>query len=125
MRRLANNESEQESSIPVRQVDPKRTFSMSRDADPQHRLWLSLGYGGKTARQPTWRYWKTQPKQWEISAPNELANFQQRDRTVFFKGKEILTGDTQWSATWQTVAYFYEKVLPTLTPPPLSKKIDA
>jgi hypothetical protein len=31
---------------------------VSMDRDPHQRLWLSLGYGGKTASIATWRYWK-------------------------------------------------------------------
>lgn len=100
---------------------------MSRDVDGQQRLWLSLGYGGKNADPTTWRYWK-EPKgsrQWVISAPNSLAQFAQRDKTVFYGGKAIFTADTQWSATWRSLAYFYEKVVPTLPEPPMDTKSAA
>ena len=98
---------------------------MSRDSDSHQRLWLSLGHGGKRARQPTWRWWqdKDNPKIWTISAPNGLAEFTQIGRTVSYQGKEIITSKTQWAATWQTVAYFYEIVVPSLPHP--SKSSDA
>ena len=98
---------------------------MSRDADGQQRLWLSLGYRGKTGTQPTWRYWKTDSKKWIISAPNELAEFELHDKTVFYKEEAIFTGKTQWSATWQALAYFYEVVVPSLPVPPIRAKGDA
>jgi len=95
---------------------------MSKDADPQQRLWLAFGYGGKRASEKTWRYWaKPDSKsEWIISAPNGYAEFEQKGRTVFYKGKEILTAETQWRATWGALAHFYEKVAPALPPPPLS-----
>lgn len=99
---------------------------MSRDADGQKRRWLSLGYGGKKAEPSTWRYWEQRPRgsrQWVISAPNNLAEFEQHDKTVFYKGEAILTAETQWSATWRSLAYFYEHVVPTLAAPPMSPKV--
>lgn len=90
---------------------------MSKDKDAEQRLWLSLGYGGKRADPRTWRYWKKPggAKQWVIAAPNDLAEFEQHDKTVFYQGKQILEAATQWSATWRTLAYFYEHVIPPLT----------
>lgn len=75
---------------------------MSRDQDGQQRLWLSLGYGGKTAVVNTWRYWPAAGKKstWVISAPNNLDEFEQRGRVVFYLGEKILEGATQWRATW-------------------------
>jgi hypothetical protein len=94
---------------------------MSRDADSQQRLWLSLGYGGKTAPLHTWRYWKTSnDREWIIAAPNGLAEFVLKDRIVFYKGQEVLAASTQWGATWRALAYFYENVIPTVKPPPMS-----
>ncbi len=98
---------------------------MSRDADAQQRLWLSFGYGGKTKSQPAWRYWEkgnTETRRWIISAPNDVAQFEQIDKTVYFQGRQILTAATQWAATWAALAYFYEKVVPTLTPPRIGKE---
>ena len=97
---------------------------MSLDTDAQQRLWLSLGYGGKTKPQPTWRYWEDPKgsKRWVISAPNELAEFEQLDKTIRYRGEVVAAGDTQWAATWAALAYFYEKIIPTLDPPPLGKK---
>ena len=97
---------------------------MSRDADAQQRLWLSFGYGGKRKPQPTWRYWEQSKGsgRWVISAPNEVAEFEQHGRTVFYRGEKILTASTQWAATWAALAYFYEKVVPSLQPPPLSER---
>jgi hypothetical protein len=97
---------------------------MSRDADAQQRLWLSFGYGGKKAPQPTWRYWQKAKgsAHWIISAPNAVAEFELQDKTVFYHGELVLTGRTQWAATWATLAYFYEKVVPTLQPPPISDR---
>lgn len=92
---------------------------MSRDTDMQQRLWKSLGYGGKTAKQPTWRYWEVGPKHWVISAPNELAQFDLRDKALAHEGRVIHTAKTQWSATWNALAYFYENVVPTLAVPAL------
>lgn len=95
---------------------------MSKDKDAEQRLWLSLGYGGKRADPRTWRYWKKPggAKQWVIAAPNDLAEFEQHDKTVFYQGKQILEAATQWSATWRTLAYFYEHVIPTVPRPPLA-----
>lgn len=97
---------------------------MSRDTDSQQRLWNSLGYGGKNSEPTTWRYWKgaKDSRSWVISAPNNLAQFEQHDKTVFYMGKAIVTAVTQWSATWRSLAYFYEEIVPTLTAPPLSAK---
>jgi hypothetical protein len=95
---------------------------MSRDSDGQQRLWLSLGYGGKTAKKPTWRYWQLGPKHWVISAPNELAKFDLRDRTLFHDDRPIHTAATQWAATWYALAYFYEKLIPTVQVPPMDPK---
>ena len=98
---------------------------MSRDADGQQRLWLSLGYAGKKGNKDNWRYWEKQPKgsrQWVISSPNSHVEFEQHDKTVFFRGKQILTAKTQWAATWRALAYFYEEVVPTLPEPPMSPK---
>ncbi len=97
---------------------------MSRDADAQQRLWLSFGYGGKRKPQPTWRYWKqsTGASRWIISAPNAVAQFEQEGRTVYYRGEKIITAPTQWAATWATLAYFYEKVVPSLQPPPMSEE---
>jgi|JI9StandDraft_2_1071091.scaffolds.fasta_scaffold35131_2 hypothetical protein len=95
---------------------------MSRDSDPNQRKWLSLGYGGKNAPATTWRYWKkpNQTRQWVISAPNDLAEFEQHDRTVFHEGVAIHTAKTQWLATWAALAYFYGQLLPNLPAPTLS-----
>ena len=70
---------------------------MSRDADPQQRLWLSLGYGGKTARSDCWRYWKNpdEERTWIIAAPNGLAEFLLVHRAVPDQGREVLLGKTQ------------------------------
>jgi hypothetical protein len=99
---------------------------MSRDSDPHQRKWLSLGYGGKTAPKTTWRYWEKPgartgtPSTWIISAPNGLAEFEQRGKSVFYQGAEILAEPTQWLATWSALGYFYAKILPELPAPPLS-----
>lgn len=97
---------------------------MSRDRDPQQRLWLSLGYGGKKALRSTWRWWpKPGAKStWVIAAPNDLAFFEQRDRKVYYNDVEIVSAETQWQATWRTLAFFYESVIPTVTPPPLAAR---
>lgn len=96
---------------------------MSQDADAQQRLWLSLGYGGKRKPQPTWRYWEHPKgsKRWVISAPNQLAEFEQHGKTVLYRGEVVATGRTQWAATWAALAYFYETVVPTIKPPALGK----
>lgn len=96
---------------------------MSRDGDAQHRLWLSLGYGGKKAPKTSWRYWAraNTTREWIISAPNELAEFEQQHTSVFYKGEKIIEEKTQWLATWATLAYFYKSIVPKLRPPPLSK----
>jgi hypothetical protein len=97
---------------------------MSRDTDAQQRLWLSLGYGGRSKPQPAWRYWETEKgsKQWIISAPNELAEFEQHGNKILYQGEVVVTARTHWAATWGALAYFYETILPTLTPPALDKK---
>lgn len=97
---------------------------MSRDRDPQQRLWLSLGYGGATAPQPTWRYWAKPGEKftWIIAAPNDLARFEQRGSKVYYGDVEIISAETQWEATWRTLAFFYESVIPTVTPPPLAAR---
>lgn len=94
---------------------------MSRDRDAQQRLWLSLGYGSKGSPKTTWRYWSkpNSKREWIIRAPNDLAEFEQRHRTIFYRGVEVLTAKTQWLATWGAVAHFYEKVIPTVPLPPL------
>ena len=94
---------------------------MSRDRDPQQRIWLSLGHGGKTAPKTTWRWWKkpNSEREWIISAPNGLAEFEQRGNTVFYKGVQVVTAKTQWLATWGAVGYFYAEVAPVSLPPPL------
>jgi hypothetical protein len=96
---------------------------MSKDKDPQQRLWLSLGYGGKRASTVTWRYWAKRGEKgtWIIAAPNDLAKFEQRGREVFLNSKQILSGRTQWHATWAALAYFYSDVVPTIEPPRLGK----
>ena len=97
---------------------------MSRDEDANQRLWKSLGYGGKRSEPTTWRYWK-KPNEvhiWTIAAPNDLAKFEQRDKTVFYNGEVIITAETQWSATWKALAYFYDKIVPTVPKPPMSDK---
>jgi hypothetical protein len=98
---------------------------MGMDRDAQQRLWLHLGYGGKKSEPTTWRYWKKpkSSKEWVIAAPHYLAEFEQHDKTVFYRGEPILTADTQWSATWRALAYFYEKVVPTLVPPPMTDAV--
>jgi len=92
---------------------------MSRDADSQQRLWLSLGYGGKSGPAASWRYWKAtgEERTWIIAAPNGLAEFRQVDRTVYLGDRELLTAMTQWEATWRAVAYFYSDLVPTLIAP--------
>lgn len=94
---------------------------MSKDQDAHQRLWLSLGYGGKTAPVTTWRYWKhpQEPQCWIIAAPNGLAEFVQRNRTVFYKDREILTAESQWQATWSALGFFYAKLVPILPKPPI------
>lgn len=94
---------------------------MSRDADPQQRLWLALGYGGKTAPADRWRYWKKpdEERTWIIAAPNGLAEFLLVHHAVSYQGREVLVGRTQWDATWKALAYFYSDLVPTLKPPPL------
>ena len=97
---------------------------MSRDRDAQKRLWLSLGYGGKTAPTSTRRYW-AKPREksaWIIAAPNDIARFEQRERKVYYGNVEIISAETQWEATWRTLAYFYERVIPTVTPPTLATR---
>lgn len=95
---------------------------MSRDGDAQQRLWLSLGYGGKQAPVTNWRYWKkpNETREWFISAPNDLAEFEQKHTAVYYKGEQILKEETQWLATWATLAYFYKEIVPKLKPPPKS-----
>lgn len=97
---------------------------MSRDTDPQERLWQSFGYGHKSSAPTTWRYWEEPKgsKQWIISAPNDLVRFEQRDKTVFYKGEAIHTAETQWLATWRALAYFYDQVVPTLPRPAIGEK---
>jgi len=87
-----------------------------KDSDPHERRWRSLGYGGKTAPASTWRYWKKPGAkgEWIIAAPNGVAEFEQRQRDIYFRGEKILSGATQWSATWKALAYFYEYVAPTI-----------
>jgi len=95
---------------------------VSKDADPQQRLWLSLGYGGKTASPETWRYWPKPgaTREWIIAAPNGLAEFELRHHDVYLGGTKLLTGETQWKATWMALAYFYEHIIPTVKPPPIA-----
>ena len=95
---------------------------MSKDNDKHQRQWKSLGYGGKSDPDTVWRWWEKSraEKVWIISAPNGLAEFEQRGRTVFLDGEELFTGRTQWDATWRALAYFYEKVIPTAPAPPMS-----
>lgn len=94
---------------------------MSRDQDGQQRRWLSLGYGGKTSAVNTWRYWpvSNEKSNWVISAPDNLAEFEQRGKVVFYKGEKILEGSTQWRATWAALGHFYSEILPNLPVPPL------
>jgi hypothetical protein len=84
---------------------------------------LSLGYGGKTAPKTTWRYWKKAKDKdvWVIAAPNGLAEFEQRDREVFLNGERLLSGATQWQATWAALAYFYGKIIVKCPVPPLDE----
>ena len=98
---------------------------VSRDTDANQRLWESLGYGGKTSPPSTWRYWKQGDRHWVIAAPNDLALFEQRHRSVSYNGEVVVTGKTQWSATWGVVSYFYAHIIPTLQKPPLGKGADA
>jgi hypothetical protein len=95
---------------------------MSRDGDAQQRLWLSFGYGGKQAPVTTWRYWAkpNETREWFILAPNDLAEFEQKHTAVYYKGEQILKEETQWLATWATLAYFYKEIVPKLKPPPKS-----
>ncbi|MDH6170910.1 hypothetical protein M2282_006090 [Variovorax boronicumulans] len=93
---------------------------MSMDADGQQRRWLALGYGGKTSSPETWRYWKTADRRWTIVAPHGLAEFEQRHRSIFYRGEEVLTAATQWEAIWRAVAYFYSHVVSTLPAPPMN-----
>lgn len=90
---------------------------MSTDADGHQRRWLALGYGGKTSSPETWRYWKSGARAWTIAAPYGLAEFEQRHRTIFYRGQEVLAAATQWDATWKAIAYFYSDVVPQLPPP--------
>jgi hypothetical protein len=60
--------------------------------------------------------------EWIIAAPNGHAEFEQRQRDVYFRGEKIRSGKTQWSATWMALAYFYEHVIPTIKPPPIPPK---
>lgn len=94
---------------------------MSRDTDAQQRLWLSLGYGGKTAPQTTWRYWRKrgEASTWVVAAPNGLAEFEQKGTSVFYEGVRVLRARTQWRATWDTLAYFYAEVIHKLPVPPM------
>jgi hypothetical protein len=41
---------------------------------------------------------------------------------VYYKGEPIHTAETQWSATWRALAYFYDKVIPTLPKQPMGEK---
>lgn len=91
---------------------------MSLDADGHQRRWLALGYGGKTSSPGTWRYWKTADRTWTIAAPHGLAEFEQRHRTIFYQGEEVLSAATQWEATWRAIGYFYSHVVPKLPAPP-------
>ena len=93
---------------------------MSMDADGHQRRWLALGYGGKTSSPETWRYWKGADRTWTIVAPHGLAEFEQRHRSIFYQGEEVLTAATQWEATWRAVGYFYSHVVPTLPAPPMT-----
>ncbi|RYD80537.1 MAG: hypothetical protein EOP84_11930 [Verrucomicrobiaceae bacterium] len=94
---------------------------MSRDRDPQQRLWLALGHGGKGAGADRWRYWKKPDAErtWVIAAPNNRAEFLLVHHAVSYQGRELFVGRTQWDATWKTLAYFYSDVVPKLEPPPL------
>ena len=95
---------------------------MSKDADPHQRLWLSMGYGGKTASMSTWRWWKKPEtdRTWIISAPNDLAEFEQRDKVIFYNSEIVYEGSTQWDATWNALAYFYKYVIQVVPRPPMS-----
>ncbi|MBT2304034.1 hypothetical protein J7E70_26710 [Variovorax paradoxus] len=93
---------------------------MSLDADAQQRRWLSLGHGGKTSSPMNWCYWKIAARHWTIRASHGLAEYEQRHRTILYQGREVVTADTQWRATWCALAHLYSDVLPGLAPPPLS-----
>ena len=94
---------------------------MSKDADPHQRLWLFLGYGGKRAPKSTWRWWKKTgaERTWIISAPNALAEFEQRGTAIFYHGEKVYEGKTQWDATWNALAYFYKNITQTTPKPPV------
>jgi hypothetical protein len=91
---------------------------MSMDADGHQRRWLAFGYGGELSPPGTWRYWKTADRTWTIAAPHGLAVFEQRHRSIFYQGEEVLSAATQWEATWGAVGYFYSRVVPNLPAPP-------
>lgn len=96
----------------------------SRDQDHHQRRWLALGFGGKTADETTWRYWSEAGGQgpWRIAAPHRMAEYQLVDKKLYLDGELVLTGRTQWDATWRALAHFYAEVVPALEPPPLSPK---
>jgi len=98
---------------------------MSRDTDANQRLWISLGYGGKTAPKTVWRYWKHRDGHWVIASPNDLAHFEQHGRTIKYNGEVVIEAKTQWSATWLALAYFYSQIVQTLPKPPIGHDTDA
>lgn len=79
------------------------------------KLWKKLGHKtGKSSPNSSWRWWKVedQDRTWIIAAPDDLAEFKQIDRTVYFGVEELFTAKTQWEATWKALAYFYEHIAP-------------
>jgi hypothetical protein len=81
------------------------------------RLWKQLGHKtGESSPSSTWRWWKAEDEHriWVIAAPNDLAAFKQVHRTVYLDDEELFTARTQWEATWKTLAYFYEHIVPRL-----------
>lgn len=92
---------------------------MSRDTDANERLWKHLGYGRRTSSPDTWRYWEISKGIWTISAPKGLAEFEQRGSTVYYKGEVVVDAKTQWSGTWEALAFFYREIVQTLPKPPI------
>lgn len=102
----------------------------SRDAQPDQRMWINLGYGGKTTSEETWRYWpQSGAGPWTIAAPLGAAVYTQENLRLYHDGQlvyEAREGEGQWDVTWQALAHFYgvlaRKVARGV---PMSEKVDA
>lgn len=93
---------------------------MSMDADGHQRRWLALGNDGKTSSPKPGATGKPPTGRGPSSPLTVFAEFEQRHRSIFYQGEEVLTAATQWEATWRAVGYFYSHVVPTLPAPPMN-----